>query len=404
MFYGWIIVGVIWLVYFSNVGLLLYGAPVINAGMMAVTGFSEATIGAAVAVCTACQGIFSPVTGIITRRKGVRFLLIAGSAILFCGSMLLSFLNFGSIAFILVYGMMFGIGMTMAGILTAQSVLNTWFDKKKGLALSIALSAGGVSGLLAPPLVEAIISFGGGWQTGWRFVSIMCGISVLISVFFIVNRPEDIGLHPDGAAEVLKEKTALAGQSLGRIFQSKKIYLLICGIVTRYMLYYAVIGHLVIFLVLRGIGAAAAAGAISVMSLSSLGGRFVAGIFGDKRISSHLFLAMANFLSAAGLLLLIPAQNLAFFYTAVFVIGLGTGIGYIAQPIVIANEFGTKDFPVINGYIYPANYIIGALGPLLAGIGAASGGSYIPVYTVLVAVCSIGGVILLFVKKDGKKI
>jgi CP family cyanate transporter-like MFS transporter len=168
------------------------------------------------------------------------------------------------------------------------------------------------------------------------------------------------------------------------------------------MLYYAVIAHLVIFLIQRGLGTLQAAGAISALSLSSLGGRFIAGIAGGKGRRSGLFLALANFFSAAGLLLLIPARSLVVFYAAALVIGLGTGIGYIAQPMVISDEFGAENFPVINGYIYPANYILGALGPLLAGIAAASGGTYVPVFTVLAAVCGAGGCILLFVKRDGE--
>jgi cyanate permease len=402
IYYGWIIVCVVWLIYFSNVGLLLYGAPAINAGMMAVSGLNEAVVGTAVAICTACQGIFSPVTGLITRRKGVRGLFIAGSAILCGGSALLSFLRPTAGLFIPVYGLLFGIGMTLGGILTAQSTLNNWFDKKKGLALSIALSAGGVSGFLAPPLTEGIVSRWS-WQAGWRFIAVMCGLSLVVSVIFMVNRPGDMNLNLDGAAEKPKEKTTQHIPTLGTVFRSKKIYLIVCGIVTRYMLYYAVITHLIIFLKQRGMGAPQAAGAISVLSLSSLGGRFVAGIAGGKRRRAGLFLALANFLSAAGLLLLIPAQTLVVFYAASLCIGLGTGIGYIAQPLVISNEFGAENFPVLNGYIYPANYIIGALGPLFAGIGASAGGTYIPVFTVLAAACGAGGLVLLFIKKEGEK-
>ena len=124
----------------------------------------------------------------------------------------------------------------------------------------------------------------------------------------------------------------------------------------------------------------------------------MAGIFGGKKLSVRTFLALANFISAAGTLLLVPARGPLMFYLAAFGIGTGTGIGYIAQPMVIAAEFGAENFPLINGYIYPANYILSALGPLLAGIGAASGGGYIPVFAVLAAVCAAGGLILLFEK------
>jgi cyanate permease len=397
IFYGWVITAVTWLIYFSNVGLLLYGTPAINAGMMAAAGFSEATVGAAVSVCTACQGIFSPMTGIITRRKGVKGLLTGGSLILFAGSLLLSLFTPGKAGFILIYGLFFGIGMTLAGILTAQSLINNWFHRRKGLAMSIALSAGGIGGFIAPPLTGLFIDLGG-WQGGWRFISFMCAVSVCISIFLIVNRPSDIGRHPDGAAEEPVESSALAKAGPGQIFRSGKIYAITAGIAARNILYYAVIGHLVLFLIRRGLSPPRAALSISVLSLCSLGGRFTAGIFGGKKIKARTFLALANFISAAGTLLLIPARGPLMFYLSAAGIGIGTGIGYIAQPMVIAAEFGAENFPLINGYIYPANYILSALGPLLAGIAAAAGGGYIPVFTVLALVSAAGGLILFFEK------
>jgi cyanate permease len=163
------------------------------------------------------------------------------------------------------------------------------------------------------------------------------------------------------------------------------------------MLYYAVIGHLVVYLVQHGVERSVAVGAFSIMSLTSLGGRFLAGIFGGKIMTNKHFLMSANFFCAAGLLALVCFPGVAGMYAAVTLLGMGNGIGYIAQPIVISGEYGVRDFPVINGYIYPANYIIGALGPLIAGFGATLGGSYIPVFFVIAVLGAIGGVALKFV-------
>jgi cyanate permease len=402
IFYGWIIVALVWLIYFTNVGLILYGSPVINAAMMSVSGLNEAVTGAAVAVCTACQGVFSPLVGIITRKKGVRGLFIGGSALLAAGSALLGFFHPAGGFFICTYGLFLGIGMTMAGILSAQSLLNNWFDKKKGLAFSIALSAGGISGFLAPPLIAWIIRLGN-WMSAWRFISLMGGVSLLIAVFFIVNKPADKGLFRDGAEANNGSQKTRAPVSVKTIFTSKGIYMLLCGIVMRYVLYYAVIGHLIVFLTQRGFTSIFAAASISVLSLSSLAGRFIAGYAEDKGLSSKFFLALANMLCAAGLLLLLSAHGFVMVYAAAILIGIGSGIGYISQPLVISNEFGADIFPVINGYIYPANYILGALGPLLAGFGSAIGGSYVPVFAVFSFLCLAGGVALLVFSRQKKQ-
>jgi MFS family permease len=408
MFYGWIIVAVTWVIYFTNVGMFLYGASPINALMMNETGFTEATIGLAVAVCTACQGAFSPITGRLTRKYGVKGLFLAGSLLLFAGSLVLSFWTLHGALFVVIYGFVFGLGMTMGGILTCQSVLNNWFQQKKGLAFSIALSAGGVSGFVAPLIVQAIIGTGtigvtGSWHKGWRLIAAMCVVSALASLFLMVDRPADRGLYPDGALSPPPDIPEAERRSVAEVFRSKKIYVLISGIVTRYMLYYAVLGHLVVYLVQHGVERGIAVGAFSIMSLAGLGGRFLPGIIGDKIIFGKIvitnkhFLMSGNFIGAAGLLALIVFPGAAGMYVGASLVGIGNGVGYIAQPIVIANEYGVRDFPVINGYIYPANYIIGALGPLIAGFGATLGGSYTPVFFVLAVIGAVGGVALKFV-------
>jgi hypothetical protein len=146
----------------------------------------------------------------------------------------------------------------------------------------------------------------------------------------------------------------------------------------------------------------AAAASISVLSVSSLAGRFIAGYAEDKGLSSKFFLSLANMFCAAGLLLLLPAREFFLAYAAAGRIGIGNGIGYISQPLVMSHEFGADIFPVINGYIYPANYILGALGPLAAGFGSAVGGSYVPVFAVSALLCMGGGMVLLGLSRQKK--
>jgi MFS family permease len=229
MFYGWVIVAVTWVIYFTNVGMFLYGASPINALLMGETGFSEATIGLAVAVCTACQGVFSPISGRLTRKHGVKGHFLAGSFLLLVGSLVLSFWTLPGTLLVVVYGLIFGMGMTMGGILTCQSVLNNWFQQKKGLAFSIALSAGGVSGFVAPLIVQAIIGSSAGtiavfgsWHKGWRLIAVMCVVSVLASLFLVVNKPADRGLNPDGAESPPPEIPGQERRSVAEVFRSKK--------------------------------------------------------------------------------------------------------------------------------------------------------------------------------------
>ncbi|MDR0719788.1 MAG: MFS transporter, partial [Treponema sp.] len=195
MFYGWIIVGVTFLIYFFNVGLMLYGAPAINAKMIKDLDplFNPAVVGTAVAISTACQGILSAASGALARKTGVKKLLIFGSLMLCAGALAISFGPENRVYFIVVYGSMMGLGLAFGGILSSQTLLNDWFSKKKGFAMSIAVSSGSVCGMIAPTVMSKLTD--GSWKNGWFLVAAMTAVSALLAAIIVVNRPEDKGLY-----------------------------------------------------------------------------------------------------------------------------------------------------------------------------------------------------------------
>ena len=94
------------------------------------------------------------------------------------------------------------------GVLTmaSRNVIMIWFDKNRGKVnafSSVAISFGFSS---SPIWVDALIE-SSGWQNTWQYLGFgLLGMSSLIFIFY-KNKPEDFGLLPDGAKEIVQTKT-----------------------------------------------------------------------------------------------------------------------------------------------------------------------------------------------------
>ncbi|WP_159448057.1 CynX/NimT family MFS transporter [Papillibacter cinnamivorans] len=403
-FYGYIILAAVWIIYFSNLGLTIYGTAALNAVMAEERGFDAAAIGFAVGLCTLMQGLTGPFVGNLIDKKGVRLPFILGSILIITGSLAIAYLGLGEIPFIGAYGLVMGAGMGFAGILTTQSAVNEWFSQRKNMALAVLLSAGGIGGFISPILLNRIVD-AGSWTQGWIFIAGAAAVSIAISVFVIVDRPSSIGecsdgkeyhrRHP-GAAEASPSAPRLTMQ---QIFSQPSLYHILFNTLGRSMLYYACIGQIVLYLVYGGIPRDQAVVVISIVTVVSLLGRFAFGFICGKTIKPKHGLSFGSLFLAAGLLMITAMTgNLPLIYIGGALVGLGQGVGYIATTLTIVEYMGNTNFPRVMGISSPINYFAGALGPIASGIAATVTGSYIPVFVTLSIVCAAGGITILFSK------
>lgn len=404
VFYGYIVLGAIWIIYFFNVSTPLYGVSAINANMVAQTGFDAAAVGLAVSICTLMQGLTGPIVGVFIRKKGVKLPLLIGSVLLVAGSLLIAFFTRSSTSLVLFYGVLVGAGMGFAGILTTQCVVNEWFQAKKALALAIAVSAGAIGGFVLPQLCQAIS--GVRWNLGWIFIAVTCCISILLTLFVMVNRPADIGEVPDGRAyhekHAVEEAAAEAEgpvYKMSRVFRTSAFYLILTNNALRGALYYACVGHIVLFLVGKGVAQTAAVFVISIMSLASLCGRFLAGALTGRFFHARYNCVAANIFCAVAILVLLFGKSPMLLNLGGILMGLGIGVGYIGMPMVTSECYGKENFSAVSGWLSSVNYIMSAVGPLVAGFMAKYTGSYVLTFLIFGALSVLGAVAALTIHK-----
>jgi sugar phosphate permease len=94
----------------------------------------------------------------------------------------------------------FAIRLLGQGSLSLASTLAVthWFDRKRGLALGIMATAMGVLMSLVPVLLNIVIE-AYSWRAAWIVAAVLVWVIVIpIAQWGLIDRPSDVGQHPDG--------------------------------------------------------------------------------------------------------------------------------------------------------------------------------------------------------------
>ena len=107
-------------------------------------------------------GVSSPVVGALVDRLGPRRLVLLGGALLalgLLGSAYASALR----QVVLLYGFVMTIGANCLGLVVFVPLLSRWYERRRGMAISVVQSANGFSRAASAPLAQLLIT-----AIGWR--------------------------------------------------------------------------------------------------------------------------------------------------------------------------------------------------------------------------------------------
>jgi sugar phosphate permease len=408
-FYGWKLLAVLWFVLFANFAFPLSGSSVINAYMAAGLHFDRSTLGFAYAAFYWLHGIPAPLIAICVTKKGVRFTLTMGGALVAGGALIMATVVRSSAQVDVVFGVMIGLGVVAGGTLPSQAAVARWFVRKKARAISLLLTGSGIGGIVAPPLLNRVIAASGGnWRAGWLVVSGLSAAATLLTLWFVKERPSDVGQEPDGGVALANPGSAGAKVSqrfyqttenwtFAEILRSPTMWLFLIASLGYSTGFPAFLAHGVVHLEDLGHSAAGAAFSLSVMALFSLIGHLVVAAIGDY-INPQLIWSAGLFLFGAGIFLAVRATGTVGLYLYAVLLGMGYGSLVPSMMTVPVNYFGHKAYPSIVGLILAVGTTVGAIGAYLAGYGYDHFGSYAPAFYLIAGLCVGGSVLLMFMK------
>ena len=380
LFYGWVVLGCLCCAGFARQGPAVATLSIFVEPLTREFGWSRTALSGAVSLGGLLAAISAPWIGPLLDRRGSRLVLCA--AVLINGVALLLLSAIGSL---LHFYLLFCLArMIWAGPfdLGIYGALSNWFVRRRTFATSIATLAQ-QAGLVAMPLIAQLAILHQGWRSGWLAIgAVTLLIGFVPAWLFVVRRPEDLGLSPDGLREtegrivdVNRGQTAEPAFSRREALRTPAFWLVLLYTALVFPVQAGVSLHQAPYLIERGLSPTIAAGVVSIFSLMSAAGSIACGLLPSwVAMRYRLAFAGASIALGTGAMLGIAAAPQAFVAGGLF--GFGIGAVLTLVPIAWADYFGRTHFGAIRGIALSAQVLAQAAGPLLSGILRDWSGSY----------------------------
>ena len=351
--------------------LLVFTFSIFLKPLSGAFGWSRESVSAAFGFAALTVAVCSPPLGHLLDRYGPRRVILPCMAVFGATFASLGFLTprlLHLYAIFVLLGMV-GNGTTQMGYSRAVS---TWFDKRRGLALALVMAGVGTGAMVFPPIAQALIA-----GYGWRAAYIVLGSLVLVlglplTALFVRERPRD-------SAE---RRTVLDGVTVAEGLRSRPFWVLIATLFLSSVSMNGAITHLSPLLTDRGVPAANAALAASMLGFASFFGRLLTGFLLDRFFGPRVGFCLCA-LAAGGILLLARAGSSLPGVAAAMLIGLGVGAEADLTPYLLTRYFGLRAFSTLYGFTWTAYAIAGAIGPVWMGKAFDATGSYASLLTLL---------------------
>ena len=410
MFYGWFMAGLGGLIMVVGTVPLWSALPIWNPVLRNAFGWSAGQMSWAFSITQIEGGFLGPVQGALIDKLGPRRMVFIGLTIAGVG-----FIVFSQIqelwqfyaAFVLM-----SMGGSMGGWLPMMTVMNHWFIRHRGMAMSLVLEGYAVGGVIAPPLLAWAI--GGAdpnisERFGWRTCALFIGILTMALAFplsrLVRDRPEDLGLQPDGDspvpaaaspadAGVTPSETAEEGYTWQEAIRTRTFWLLSFGHAFGNIIWVTISVHLGLMLDDRGFSLQAISTVVAVYTAVSAIFFLVGGYLGD-RFPMRLVAFWFSALQSLAVVVLVVAHSTEMLLLFAVLWGVGFGGRTPVTTAMRGLYFGRRAFAAIVGIsIVPMNILM-FIAPPLAGYVRDATGTYDMSFLVIAAVSFFGTCLFL---------
>jgi MFS family permease len=378
-------------------GFGFYGQAVYLAELQAIHHWPAATISSATTCYYLGGAVLMPFVHQVISRIGARAMLAGGAVLMACGASAFSLVQAPWQMFLA--GGLMSVGWAGTSGAAIATTLALWFERRRGLAISLALNGASASGFtIAPLLVQ--LSHVWGLPSAVTTVAAAGLMVVLPVVIFGLGRPMLINRPDRGGPTGQDERPAFATQTAAlrdRRFWSVSLPFAL-GIAAQVGL----IVHLVAFLLPR-LGPVGTGLAVSASSFAAMAGRLGLGTVID-RLPQRPTASISLLSQAVGLLLLALAPSEAavqawiepwMLFAGCILFGLSVGNVITLPAIIVQREFATRSFGLVVGLSSAVGQFALAFAPGIFGVLHDATGSYTIVLIVCMALQAAGAALLL---------
>lgn len=374
-YHGWRIVAVCFIVATFGWGLGFYGQSVYLAELARLHGWPSSQIATATTFFYLAGALLVAFVGDVIRAIGARACLLGGIAAMAIGTVLLGRIDAPWQLYAVDAILAVGWAGTSLGAIT--NTLGLWFDRRRGMAISLALNGASFGGIAGVPVLVALIGALG--FTGATTAAAIAAVAVLMPLVAIVVAPPP---HLVGAAAAAPRALSSGAIRSGAL---RDVGFLTATIAFSLVLLAQVgfIVHLIAYLDPL-IGRERAAVAMSLLTAMAVVGRVSLSVVID-RLNQRLVSALSFASQAVALGVLISTRDATLLLVACALFGFSVGNLITLPSLIIQREFPTSSFGVLVALNTVINQVTYAFGPGVIGLLRDASGSYTLPFTGCIA-------------------
>ena len=423
IFYGWWLSGLAGLVMVISAVPVFHGMAVWSVALKAHYGWSATQLGVALSLTRAEGAMFGPLEGWTADRFGTRIMTGVGLLVLFGAFMLFSQMSDVSVGeyffvdtlliFYLAFILM-SLGQGLGGWVPLMTMLNHWFSRYRGTAMGISMAGMTAGALLVIPALAWAIDPEAD-RLGWRNTAMIVGFVILggavLFPLLIRNRPQDMGLLPDGDTEVdeaarraptAEEQAASAPPepelTVAQALRTQAFWCIAFGHGFASMIILAIMSQLGLMMTEIGYSLQTVAWIVALYNFVSLPFQFGGGYLGD-RIPTNVALFIFTSIQGVAVVLITINTSLWMFYVFAILFGIGFGGRTPLTTAIRGEYFGRASFGKILGIsTVPMNILLLISAPL-AGFMRDQLGDYQWAFLTLAILNGIGAILFLIARR-----
>jgi MFS family permease len=405
-FYGWIVVSALSVAGGFTMAMGIGNFGVFVAPMQDSLDIGSAPFGLGLTARLIGFAASGPIIGRILDRYGARgplsaTVIIFGASVVALGQIQAAW---HMIALQMFMGML---GYWGSSSLYFTVMASQWFIRKRGKAMSIMFVGFPAGIAVSAPITQVLID-AFGWRNAWAILGVTGAIVVLLIARLVLrNRPEDMGLVPDGIP-VRSPATQEPGAGDARqpdyswdlhdALRTGAFWRLAIAFGT-VMLGMSAIGLFwVPYFIDKGFTPSLSAWALAAYATSQAGTSILLAPLVDRY--QPRFLAMFGYASfvAAFLLMMNATQTWQLFTTAILG-GAGVGSGMLLQAQMWPSYFGRANIGTIRGAAMPLTLAFSGVGSAATGVIFDTTGSYTPAWWAAIGGLLVGAALLVITPK-----
>ena len=388
-FYGWKIVWAGALINFFSIGLPFYAFSVFYIHLQEEFNAGRFLISSTLSILIIAGGVFAPICGHLVDRYSIKNILSLGSLLFGLGLIALGFCQ-NYYQFLIVYGTILSLGITLFGNLSTAKLISFWFNKKNGSAIGYAALGISLSGVFIPPIAVYLIGI-----FDWRITYMIFGIFVIVFFipfcrFFIINKPSEVNQNIDGIEPLEENSSKIEGKIMNfwSIVKVPAFWILIIIFSLQFCANLGVYSHIFPYVSDLGFDIKKAGYAVSFGAFGAALGKVVFGKLIDI-FSARITLWISIIIQGVGILLVSSSSTYSLLLLSVLIMSLGLGGSVPLMNILFSKTFSPINFGKALGLAVPFMVPIQVIGGPLSGWLFDTFGNYDLAFSLNAGVCFI---------------